>query len=46
MTIRMELMEDGYTKRWLVFDANGALILITTSEALAYKENKCYQDKK
>ena len=46
MAIAMRLKEDGFTKEWLVFNNNGALVLITTNIHLAQEWNKCYQDKK
>ena len=46
MAIAMRIKEDGFTKEWLVFNNNGALVLVTTNQHLAKEWDKCYQDKK
>ena len=35
MSIRMELQSDGYTKKWLVYDSSGYLVIATVCENTA-----------
>ena len=35
MSIRMELQADGYTKKWLVYDSSGYLVVVTVCENTA-----------
>ena len=35
MSIRMELQPDGYTKKWLVYDSSGYLVVVTVCENTA-----------